>query len=107
MFLFIVIAFQSCAATMGEAFMQEEGGSGSTGLGVAFLVMIAGVIAACTRNSRSRVVTILPTLFYWLAGLIAVTSNGIYKDLPIWGALCLIFGLVFVIAGLKTHKERK
>lgn len=103
--LFVLISFQSCAAGIGNAFESQASDSGSMGFVLAIMMLIAGIIAVCTRNSHSKGVTMLPTVFYWIGSLVAFGDAGIYKDLPIWGGLAFIFGLVFIYAGIKTTKN--
>lgn len=103
--LFVLVAVQSCAAGVGNALQNQSSASGAMGFFLAFMMLIAGIIAICTRNSRSKIVTMLPTVFYWIGSLVTVGNSGIYKDLPIWGGLAFIFGLVFVFAGIKTKKN--
>lgn len=101
--LTFLVLFQSCAAGLGDAMMDEGGTSGTSGLFVALLMLIAGIVAIAARNSRGG--GIFCTILYGLAGLLGVTSQGIFQDLVIWGALCLIFAFVFLISVLRWKKE--
>ena len=103
MVLFFVIMFQSCAAGIGEALSGVEGDASSSGVFVAFLMLIAGIIGVCTR--KSVVGAYVTAVFYAIAGIIGVSSNGgIFADLVIWGALSFIFAGVFVLGGILTKK---
>ena len=104
--LFVLISFQSCAAGLGNALQNDNSGSGTMGVFLAFMMLIAGIIAICTKNSRSKVTTMIPTIFYWIGSLVGLGNVGIYKDLAVWATLSFIFGLVFVIAGVKTKKQK-
>ena len=103
--LFVVISFQSCAAGLGNVLKSNQETSGTAGVFLAAMLLIAGIIAICTRNVRSKFGIISPTIFYWLGALITVGQGTTYKDLPIWGGLSFIFGLVFVIAAIKSKKR--
>lgn len=98
------IMLQSCFAGLGNALSENGAVSGSQGMIMAFCMILGGLFAAITRNSMSRIVTMLPALFYWFGALMTVGSGSTYGDLPIWGDISFIFGLVYVIAGIKTKK---
>lgn len=106
MVLFLVIMFQSCAAGVGEALTGEEDGGSSSGVFVAWLMLIAGIVGVCTR--KGVVGAYITAAFYVLAGIIGISSIGsIFADLVIWGVLSLIFAVVFVCGGILTKKENK
>ena len=90
--LTMVVLFQSCAATVGDALANEGGTSGGVGMAVA--------IAA--RNSRGG--SLFCIIAYALAGVLGLTAHGIFQDLIVWGSLCLIFALIFLI-GLIREKR--
>ena len=50
--LTFLVLFQSCAAGLGDAMMDEGGTSGFSGLLVAILMLIGGIVAIAARNSR-------------------------------------------------------
>jgi len=102
--LTFVMLFQSCAAGIGDAMENKGGISGGIGIFTAILILIAGIVAIAARNSRGG--SIFCTVFYALAGIIGLTSHGIYEDLMIWGSICLIFAAVFLISAI-TFKGRK
>ena len=101
--LTLLVMFQSCAAGIGDAMMNEGGTSGASGFLVALFMLIAGIVAIAARNSRGG--SLCCTLLYALAGLLGVSADGIYKDLMIWGMLCLIFAAVFLIFTLRMKKQ--
>lgn len=98
------ILLQSCFAGFGNALANNDSISGTQGAFMAFFLLLGGLIGAITRNSMSRIVTMLPALFYWIGALLTVGSGETYADLPIWGGLSFIFGIVYVVAGIKTKK---
>ncbi|NLB41119.1 MAG: hypothetical protein GX815_02465, partial [Clostridiales bacterium] len=50
--LTFLILFQSCAASVVDAIEDEGGTSGGSGTFVAILMLIAGIVAIATRNSK-------------------------------------------------------
>lgn len=76
--LFVLIGLQSCAVGVGNTLEDNGATSGSSGMGMAF---------------------------YWLAALLTIGTGDSYPDLPIWGVIAFLFGVVFLIAGIKTKKS--
>lgn len=103
--LTFVVLFQSCAAGLGEAIADEGGTSGGVGVMVALVMLIAGIVVIATRRSKGG--TIFCAVLYALAGLMGVTSSGLYADLVIWGGLCLIFAVICVISAVQMGREQK
>lgn len=101
--LTLVIFFQSCAASIGDALMEEGGTSGASGILVAILMLVAGIVAIAARNSRGG--SIACTIIYALAGILGVASQGIYADLKIWGAVCLVFAVFFLVDVIISRKQ--
>jgi len=105
--LFILILFQSCAAGMSNALQDNNATSGTSGFVLAIMMLIAGIVGIATRNSTSNITTMVPGGFYWFGSLLTIGTGATYGDLPIWGGLSFIFGLVFIVAGIKTKKMNK
>ena len=106
MVLFLVIMFQSCAAGIGEALTGDESGGASSGVFVALLMLIAGIVGVCTRKGVAG--AYVTAAFYALAGIIGISSIGsIFADLVIWGVVSLIFAVVFVCGGILTKKANQ
>lgn len=101
--LFVIIAFQSCAAGVVNSINQSNDVGGGAGLIVAFLSLIAGIVAVATRSSVGGAYT--SAGFYLVSGIIGMTNSDVYKNLSIWSSLFIIFGIVFIIAGRKTSKN--
>ena len=95
--LTFLVLFQS------YAMMDEGGTSGFSGLFVAILMLIGGIVAIAARNSRGG--GIFCTILYGLAGLLGLTAQGIFEDLVIWGGLCLIFAVIFLISVIRWKKN--
>ena len=100
--LFIVIAFQSCAAGMSNVLQGSDESSGAAGFAVAILMLTAGIVGIATRTSKGG--GIVSAVFYLLAGLIGITSYGSYADLAVWSVLSFIFSAVFFIGSLTMKK---
>ena len=99
--LFMLIAFQSCAAGLGNALAENGEISGSAGLFLAFCMLIAGIVGICTRDSK--VGGIVSGVFYIIGGLIGIASYGSFSDLFIWSILCFIFGAIFIFGSIKMY----
>ena len=105
--LFLLIMFQSCAATVAEAMGDSEGLSGGAGVLTGIFMLVAGIVGIATHKSAKGGGTITCIVFYLLAGLIGIFMHGIYEDLVIWGSLCLVFALVHIIFQFKGEKVVK
>lgn len=103
--LTFLVLFQSCAAGIGDAMMNEGGTSGASGFLVAHSHARLCIVAIATRNSRGG--AIFCAIVYGLAGLFGISSNGIFKDLMVWGALCLVFAVIFLVFAIKMKKNPK
>lgn len=102
--LFIIIAFQSCAAGLSNALLENGESSGSAGIIVAFFMLISGIVGISTRNSKGGGIT--AGVFYALAGIIGLGNYGSYSDLQIWSILCLIFAVIFIIGSARMKKPQ-
>ena len=101
MVLFVLVAFQSCAAGLGNALAD----SGTSGMLLAFCMLIAGIVGVATRKSKGG--GIVAGVFYLLGGLLGIVNYGSFSDLAIWSVLCFIFGAVFILGSLKMKKADK
>lgn len=99
-----IILLQSCSVGLLNSLSNSKEIDGFAGAFLAFMWFVGGIVAIVTRNSRSRTVTMLPVAFYWLGALLSTTA-GIYRDLKIWGFVSFVFGVIFLLAGLKTKKK--
>lgn len=52
MVLFVLVAFQSCAAGLGNALADNGEVSGTSGMLLAFCMLIAGIVGVATRKSK-------------------------------------------------------
>lgn len=100
-----IVLFQSCAANVYTS-MSGDKNDLSAGSGFIFflLMLVAGITGIAARKSRGGSIT--AAVFYVLAGLMGVSSSGVFKNLQVWGVLAIIFGAVqFFCAGPKAAKK--
>ena len=103
--LFFIILFQSCAAGVVNSVTASSDAGGSAGLIVAFMVVIAGIIAiVCRKNATGSIVA---GVVYGLSGLVGVATSDVYTDLSIWGGLFIIFAIFYIFSGIKQKKSDK
>ena len=103
--LFIIVAFQSCAAGMVNALEENGGSSGSAGIIVAILMLTGGIVSIATRKSAGKGGNIALIIIFGLAALIGFAGHGNYSDLVIWSGWCLINAAVAVIAIVTGKKS--
>jgi len=102
--LAMLVLFQSCGAGVVDAIQDKGGTSGISGIYVAVIILIAGIVAIATRKSRGA--SIFCMILYIIAGVLGISSQGVYGDLKVWAILCFVFAAIFLIATL-TQKKRK
>ena len=105
MILFIVVAFQSCAAGMVNALEENGGSSGSVGLLVAILMLAGGIVSVATRKSQGKGGNIALIILFGLAALMGFTGYGNYSALVIWAVWCLVNAILAVVALIKNKKN--
>lgn len=98
--LFVLISFQSCAAGVGNALSNSKESSGTAGFLLAVFMLIAGIIALASKNSKGMVITSI--VFYVLGGIVAIANVGSYKDLAIWAAVAFIFAALLIFHLVKN-----
>lgn len=102
--LFVLVAFQSCAAGLGNALEDNGESSGSAGFVLALCLLVAGIVGICCRRLKAG--TIVAGCFYAFGGLIGITNVGSFADLMIWSVLSFIFAAVFIITGIMQKQKR-
>lgn len=100
----LFIIFQSMAAGIVNTLENTGDVGGSAGVLVALLFITSGIVGIATRNSRKKAGPIICFVLYVFSGLLGFSNSAVYSDLMIWGTLAVIFGIIFLIAGLKTKK---
>lgn len=98
MVLFILVAFQSCAAGLGNAILNNGESSGSGGIFVAVMMLSGGIVSVSTRNSKGNGGNIALIVLFGLGALVGFALAGSFADLYIWSAWCLINAVLAIIA---------
>ena len=99
--LFIVVAFQSCAAGLANALTENGESSGSAGIIVAIVMLAGGIVSIATRKSVGKGGNIALIVLFGLGALVGFALAGSFADLNIWAAWCLINAVLAVIAMIK------
>lgn len=103
MILFVLVAFQSCAAGVANSLEASGGTSGSIGLMVAVLMLAGGIVSVVTRKSEGKGGNIALVVLFGLAALLGLTGAGNFSDLVIWAAWCLINAVLAVVALVRNR----
>lgn len=100
--LFFMVAFQSCAAGLGNALAENGEVSGSAGIIVAIMLLVGGIVSIATRNG-SKGGNIAIIVLYGIGALMGYTLAGSFADLTIWATWCLICAILAIVS-LRKHK---
>lgn len=103
--LFILIVVQSCAAGISNTINGSEEVSGTAGFFTAIMMLVAGVLSIVGKKSNG--VTITAICFYIVAGMLACTLYGSFKDLKIYGVLDFIFAILLLFSVFLGEKKQK
>ena len=99
--LFLVVAFQSCAAGIVDAIEGAGGTSGAAGILLGILMLSGGIVSIATRNSIKKGGDIALIILFGLAALFGFAGYGNYSDLVIWSFWCLICADLALVSMLK------
>lgn len=102
--LSILVLFQACAATVGDALAAEGGTSGASGTITALLLLAGGIIDVAGRRSKGA--AIAGTIVLFIGTLVAYSAVGVFGDLAIWGTWCLIVAAVNAISIFTQDYEK-
>ena len=106
--LFVLIAFQSCAAGVSNALEESNEVSGSSGLFLAVFMLVGGIVGVATRKSVKMGGCIASGILFIIAAVLGATSwNSTYSDLKIWVVVALAFGAFYIICAIKQKKLNK
>lgn len=105
--LFVFVTFQSCAAGIGNSLSGSEEVSGSAGVIVAVMLLVAGILSIVFRKSDSKGGHIAITILYAIGAVMGFLLAGSFSDLRIWAGWCLICLILTVLAMLKGNKKNK
>lgn len=96
--LFVLVAFQSCAAGVSNALEENGEVSGTAGLLLAILMLTGGIVSIATRKAKKNGGNIALIILFGLAAIIGFCNYGSYSDLAIWSGWCLINAVLAVVA---------
>lgn len=102
--LFIVVAFQSCAAGVLNAIEENGESSGSGGIIVAIMMLAGGITSISTRKSEGKGGNIALIILFGIGALTGFALAGSFADLNIWAGWCLINDILAVVAMVKGKK---
>ena len=104
--LFVLIAFQSCAAGVSNALEESDSFSGSSGLFLAIFMLVGGITGIATRKSEKKSGPLVTGILFIVGALLGATSWGSdYADLQIWTIVSLIFAAFYIVCAVKTGKK--
>lgn len=99
--LFLVVAFQSCAAGLGNAIAENGETSGSAGILLAILMLAGGIVSVAVRKSNEKGGNIALIVLFGLAFAVGFTNAGSFSDLKVWSVWCLINAILALFAIIK------
>lgn len=105
--LFVLVAFQSCAAGLSNALEENDSFSGSSGLFLGIFMLVGGIVGIVTRKSAKKSGPMTTGILFLIGALMGATSwESDYGDLQVWTIVSLIFGLFYIVCAIRT-KSRK
>lgn len=102
--LFVLVAFQSCAAGIGNVLFSNGEMSGTFGFLVALNLLFTGIIAVVAHNSTSRVPWLIAAVLLWFNYFIAKMFRGSFTDLVIWGFVSFVIGTFYMFSAARSKK---
>lgn len=105
--LFVIVAFQSCAAGVVNALEENGQSSGSAGMIVAFVMLAGGIVSIATRNAKGKGGNIALIVLFGLGVFVGFPLAGNFSDLKIWATWCLINAVLAIVAIVKGNKSEK
>lgn len=100
---FFMVAFQSCAAGVGNAMAENGEASGSAGIIVAIMILSGGIVSIATRKGGKGGNIALIVLF-GIGALFGYVLAGSFSDLNIWATWCLINVVLAIVSLIKCKK---
>ena len=101
--LSIIIGFQSCAASLGEAITKSETAGGAAGIILGFFMLAAGITTVAARKSTGGTITAI--VAYALGGIVALANqSAFFQDLKIWTVVSFIFATLLGIIKFRARR---
>lgn len=100
---FFMVAFQSCAAGIGNAMAENGEVSGSAGIIVAIMILSGGIVSIATRKGGKGGNIALIVLF-GIGALFGYVLAGSFSDLNVWATWCLINVVLAIVSLIKCKK---
>ena len=104
MILFVVVAFQSCAAGIVNTMEANGEVSGSGGIIVAIMMLAGGIVSTATRKSEGNGGNIALIVLFGIGTITGFALAGSFSDLNVWATWCLVNVILAVIAIRKKKK---
>lgn len=98
--LFLMVAFQSCAAGLSNSLSDTGEISGSAGIIVAIMLLAGGIVSIATRKG-SKGGNIALIVLFGIGTLFGYTLAGSFSDLRIWATWCLINVILAIVSLVK------
>ncbi|WP_343348547.1 hypothetical protein [Terrisporobacter petrolearius] len=95
------IGLQSVLVGLGNVFFSPTESSGTAGIMLSIIFLLAGILTLASRDSKGVLITSI--VFYILGAVIGLCNFGSFADLQIYSILSLIFGgiLIFKVTDKK------
>ncbi|MFB5662203.1 hypothetical protein [Alteribacillus sp. HJP-4] len=106
--LSVFVIFQSIIAGVGNLWMGGNEVSGMIGIMIAVVMLVSGILTVAARNSRGTHLTAV--VFWVIAGVLGFLFSSDFKDLNVWGALCIVFALlsyIYIVRKLPKEKNEE
>lgn len=101
----VIIFFQSMVAGLGNAIAANNSHSGASGVMVAILYIVVGIVCLATRKSEKMGGDIAGLIISIIAWLMGAFNVGVYEDLQVWAWLILIIGAMFFIWHYMSNRK--
>lgn len=95
---FVMILFQSCAVSVGDAITDSGESGGSAGIILAFLLLASGIVSIASKNNSRAGGDVAILILCALSCLFGFTMAGSYTDLLIWSGWCAICAIMAIIS---------
>ena len=103
--LFLLVAFQSCAAGLSNTLEGNGELGGSAGILVAIMLLAGGIVSIVSRKG-SKGGNIAVIVLYGIGALHGFTMAGSFSDLKIWACWCLVCAVLAIISLVKGKTEQ-